>query len=391
VLTRFFLALKAGGLPVSLGELLHLLAALKAGLARMSLAQFHALARTCLVKDESKFDLYDRVFAQYIAGVEATSPGSANIPADWLALQAELLLSEEEKVRIAALGGLDELMRALEERLREQRERHQGGSRWIGTAGTSPFGHGGYNPEGVRIGGSARQGRAVKVWERRDYRNLDDQLELGTRNIALALRKLRRFARESAVQELDLPGTITGTAKNAGWLDLRFVPERHNTVKILLFLDVGGSMDEHVRLCEELFSAARSEFKHLEHFYFHNCLYEKVWRDNRRRYQEWTSTWDLMHKYPADYRAIFVGDASMSPHEVLMPGGSIEHWNEEAGQDWLRRVLGVYPRAVWLNPIPEAQWHYTPSINIVRELFGERMFPLTLDGLGRAIERLKHA
>lgn len=391
MLIRFFLALKAAGLPVSLGELLSLMAALKAGLARMSLDEFHALARTCLVKDESKFDLYDRTFAQYLAGAQAATPGTASIPADWLTLQAELLLSEEEKARIAALGGLEELMRTLEERLREQRERHQGGSRWIGTAGTSPFGHGGFNPEGVRIGGTGRQGRAVKVWERRDYRNLDDQLELGTRNIALALRKLRRFAREGAAQELDLPGTIAGTAKNAGWLDLHFVPERHNAVKVLLFLDVGGSMDEHVRLCEELFSAARGEFKHLEHFYFHNCLYEKVWRDNRQRYQEWTSTWDLMHKYPADYRAIFVGDASMSPHEILMSGGSIEHWNEEAGQDWLRRVLGVYHRAVWLNPIPEANWYYTPSIQIVREIFGERMFPLTLDGLSRAIERLKHA
>jgi uncharacterized protein with von Willebrand factor type A (vWA) domain len=282
-------------------------------------------------------------------------------------------------------------MRTLQERLKEQQARHSGGSKWIGTAGTSPFGHSGYNPEGVRIGGSGGQRRAVKVWERRDYANLDDSVELGTRNIAMALRKLRKFAREGAAEELDLDATIDGTARNAGWLDLHFRPERHNAVKVLLFLDVGGSMDEHVRSCEELFSAARAEFKHLEYFYFHNCPYERLWRDNARRWQEWTSTFDLLHKYPADYRAIFVGDASMSPHEILMPGGSIEHWNEEAGAAWMRRLTEVYHRAVWLNPVAEAHWDYTPSIMVMRELMGERMYPLTIEGLDRAIKRLRKA
>jgi uncharacterized protein len=390
MLIRFFLALKAAGLPVSVREFLALLGALRAGVAAPTLDDFHALARTCLVKDESRFDLYDRVFARYLAGVDtAIGADAAAIPQDWLRAQAELVLSDAEKAQLAALGSWDELMRTLAERLREQRERHQGGARWIGTAGTSPFGNAGHNPEGVRIGGTGRNRSAVKVWERRDYRDLDDTLEIGTRNIALALRKLRRFAREGAAEELDLDGTVRGTARNAGVLDLRFQPERHNAVKVLLFLDVGGSMDEHVRLCEELFSAARAEFKHLEHFYFHNCVYERVWRDNARRYEQWTATADVLHKYPADYRAIFVGDASMSPHEILREGGSIEHWNEETGATWLKRLTDVYARAVWLNPVPEHAWGYTPSIGVVRELMGERMFPMTLDGLGRAIERLK--
>ncbi len=392
MLIRFFLALKAAGLPVSVTEFLALLEALQAGFARLSVDAFHALARACLIKDETRYDLYDRVFGAYFNGIEAvTGEGLAELPQDWLRQQADLLLSDEEKARIKALGGWDELMRTLAERLKEQRARHQGGSKWIGTAGTSPYGNSGYNPEGVRIGGAGGQRRAVKVWERREYANLDDQVELGTRNIALALRKLRRFAREGAADELDLPATIDCTARNAGWLDLKFRPERHNAVKVLLFLDAGGSMDEHVRECEELFSAARAEFKHLEHFYFHNCLYERVWRDNQRRWQEWTSTRDLLHKYPADYRAIFVGDASMSPHEILMPGGSIEHWNEESGAAWLKRMLGVYHRAVWLNPVAAAHWDYTPSIGVLRELMDDRMFPLTLDGLGRAIARLRHA
>lgn len=390
MLIRFFLALKAAGLPVSVREFLTLLGALAAGVAAPTLEEFHALARTCLVKDESRFDLYDRVFARYLDGVDAAIGADASaIPQDWLQAQAQLVLSDEDKARLAALGSWDELMRTLAERLREQRARHQGGSRWIGTAGTSPFGNAGYHPEGVRIGGQGRNRSAVKVWERRDYRDLDDALEIGTRNIALALRKLRRFAREGAAEELDLDGTVDGTARNAGLLDLRFRPERHNAVKVLLFLDIGGSMDEHVRQCEELFSAARAEFKHLEHFYFHNCVYERVWRDNARRYEQWTATADLMHKYPADYRAIFVGDASMSPHELLREGGSIEHWNEEAGATWLERLTGLYTRAVWLNPVPEHTWGYTPSIGIVRELLRERMFPMTLAGLGRAIERLK--
>lgn len=392
MLIRFFLALKAAGLPVSVREFLMLIGALAAGVAAPTLEEFHALARACLVKDESRFDLYDRVFARYLDGVDtAIGAEAAAIPQEWLRAQAELALSDEEKARLAALGSWDEIMRALAERLKEQRARHEGGSRWIGTGGTSPFGNAGFNPEGVRIGGRGRERSAMKVWDRRDYRDLDDSLEIGTRNIALALRKLRRFAREGAAEELDLDGTVQGTARNAGLLDLKFQPERHNAVKVLLFLDIGGSMDEHVRLCEELFSAARAEFKHLEHFYFHNCLYERVWRDNARRWEQWTATVDVMHKYAADYRLIFVGDASMSPHEILREGGSIEHWNEESGATWMKRMLGVYSRAVWLNPVAESSWGYTPSIGVLHELMGERMYPMTLEGLGRAIERLKRA
>jgi uncharacterized protein with von Willebrand factor type A (vWA) domain len=391
MLIRFFLALRSAGLKPGVGEFLQLLAALRAGLARGSIDEFHALARMALVKDETRFDLFDRVFGAWFAGAEALAPDLlAELPQDWLRREAELMLSDEEKARIESLGGWDELMRTLRERLDEQRERHQGGNRWIGTGGTSPFGNAGFNPEGVRIGGEGRQGRAVKVWERREYRNLDDQAPLGTRNIALALRKLRRFAREGVPELLDLPGTIEGTARSGGMLDLRFQAERRNAVKILLLLDIGGSMDEHVRLCESLFTAARSEFRHLEHFYFHNCLYERVWRDNRRRWSEWQPLPDLLHKYPADWRVVIVGDASMSPHEILVPGGSVEHHNEEPGAAWMQRLLAVYHRAVWLNPIPEAQWEWTPSIGILRELMGGRMFPLSLDGLDRAIARLKH-
>jgi uncharacterized protein with von Willebrand factor type A (vWA) domain len=391
MLIRFFLALRSAGLTPGVGEFLQLLAALRAGLARGSIDEFHALARMALVKDETRFDLFDRVFGAWFAGVDALAPDLlADLPQDWLRRQAELLLSDEEKARIQSLGGWDELMRTLRERLEEQRERHQGGNRWIGTGGTSPFGNSGFNPEGVRIGGEGGQRRAVKVWERREYRNLDDQAQLGTRNIALALRKLRRFAREGVPELLDLPGTIEGTARSGGMLDLRFQPERRNAVKILLLLDIGGSMDEHVRLCESLFTAARSEFRHLEHFYFHNCLYERVWRDNRRRWSEWQPLPDLLHKYPADWRVVIVGDASMSPHEILVPGGSVEHHNEEPGAQWMQRLLAVYHRAVWLNPIAEAQWEWTPSIGILRELMGGRMFPLSLDGLDRAIARLKH-
>ena len=392
MLIRFFLALKAAGLPVSVREFLTLIGALAAGVAAPTLEEFHALARACLVKDESRFDLYDRTFARYLDGVDTAIGAEAGaIPQEWLRAQAELALSDEEKARLASLGSWDEILRTLAERLREQRARHEGGSRWIGTGGTSPFGNAGFNPEGVRIGGRGRERIAIKVWDRRDYRDLDDSLEIGTRNIALALRKLRRFAREGAAEELDLDGTVQGTARNAGLLDLKFQPERHNAVKVLLFLDIGGSMDEHVRLCEELFSAARAEFKHLEHFYFHNCLYERVWRDNARRWEQWTATVDVMHKYAADYRLIFVGDASMSPHEILREGGSIEHWNEESGATWMKRMLGVYSRAVWLNPVAESSWGYTPSIGVLRELMGERMFPMTLEGLARAIERLKRA
>ena len=390
MLIRFFFALRAAGLPASVTEFLALLDALAAGFARASLDEFYSLARLALVKDESRYDLYDRAFAAYFAGVDALSPElMAEIPQAWLARQAELLLSDEEKARIAALGGWDALMRALAERIAQQRERHQGGNRMIGTAGTSPFGAFGYNPEGVRIGGVARQGRAVKIWERREFRNLDEREALSSRNLALALRRLRRFAREGAAEELDLDGTIADTARNAGWLDLRFRPERHNAVKLLLFLDVGGSMDPHVRECESLFAAARDEFKHLEHWYFHNCVYERVWRDNARRWSEPTATQDILNKYPSDYRVIFVGDASMSPHEIAMPGGSIEHWNAESGETWMRRVLAQYPKAVWLNPLDEDTWTYTPSTEMIHALMGGRMFPLTLEGLGRAIDRLR--
>jgi hypothetical protein len=392
VLIRFFLALRQAGLKPGVGEFLALLEGLRAGLARGSIDDFHALARLSLVKDETRYDLFDRVFAAWFAGADALAPELlAELPQDWLRAQATLLLSDEEKARIEALGGWDALMQALRERLEEQQGRHEGGNRWIGTGGTSPFGNAGYNPEGVRIGGSGRQRRAVKVWERREYRNLDDQAPLGTRQMALALRKLRRFAREGVPELLDLPGTIEGTARAGGMLDLRFQAERRNAVKILLFLDIGGSMDEHVRTCESLFSAARSEFRHLEHYYFHNCLYERVWRDNRRRWSEWQPLPELMHRYPADWRVVLVGDASMSPHEITTAGGSVEHFNEEPGAVWMQRLLAVYPRAVWINPVPESQWEWTPSTGILRELMGGRMFPLTLDGLERAIARLRHA
>ena len=311
------------------------------------------------------------------------------MPDEWLRRHADLLLSDEEKARIEALGGWDKLMETLRQRIEEQKEQHHGGNRWIGTGGTSPFGHSGYHPEGVRIGGASKNRRAVKVWEQRDYRNLDDTRELGTRDIKLALRQLRRLARTGVEDELDLDGTIRATARNAGLLDLKMTPQRHNAVKILLLLDVGGSMDDHIKLCEEVFSAARSEFKHLEHFYFHNFVYDRLWRDNTRRHQLPMPTLELLHKYPADYKLIFVGDASMSPYEILQPGGSIEGWNEEAGQVWIKRMLDVYSRAVWLNPIEQAHWSYTPSITITQELMQGRMFPLTLQGLARAIDNLK--
>jgi len=323
-------------------------------------------------------------------GLEGVSPGeeiTADIPEDWLRLLTEKYLTDEEKTQVEALGGFDKLMETLKQRLEEQKERHQGGNRWIGTGGTSPFGHGGYNPEGVRIGGPGRHGRAVKVWEKREYRNLDDTVELGTRNIKVALRRLRRFAREGAAEELDIDGTIDGTARQ-GWLDIQMRPERRNTIKVLLFLDVGGSMDGHIQLCEELFSAARTEFKNLEFFYFHNCLYEGVWKDNRRRHSERIPTWDLIHKYPGDWRAIFVGDATMSPYEVTMPGGSVEHWNEEAGAVWLKRAREQWDKSVWLNPVPERHWSYTPSVNLIGEVMEQRMFPLTLEGLERAMRTL---
>jgi uncharacterized protein with von Willebrand factor type A (vWA) domain len=391
MLTRFFFALREAGIPVSLTEHLTLLAALEARVAEYSVDDFYYLARATMVKDEKHFDRFDRAFAAHFKGIEDAFAGlfGKEIPAEWLRKLVERHFSEEEKAQIEALGGWDELMKTLEERLKEQKGRHEGGSKWIGTGGTSPFGHGGFNPEGIRIGGQGGNRRAVKVWEKREYRNLDDTIELGTRNIKVALRKLRRFAREGAAEEFDLDGTISSTARNAGLLDLKFQPERHNAIKLLLLLDVGGSMESHVRVCEELFSAARSEFKHLEYYYFHNFVYESMWKDGRRRHGERTPTLEILRTYPADYRVIFVGDASMSPYEIMQPGGSIEHWNDESGAVWMQRITQRFHRHVWLNPEPEKHWDYTASIGIVRQLVEDRMFPLTIEGLDRAIKALK--
>ena len=391
MLIRFFLMLRAAGVPVSITEFLGLLEALQARLIGPSVDQFYWLARAVLVKDERHFDRFDQVFAAHFRGIErAFEALMAEIPADWMRKSLELSLSDEDKARIAALGGWDALMETLRRRLAEQQARHQGGSKWIGTGGTSPFGAHGYNPEGVRIGQQgSRNRRAVKVWDRREFANLDDSIGLGTRNVKLALRRLRRFARQGAAEQLDLDGTIDSTARRAGLLDIRMIPERHNAVKVLLFLDVGGSMDDHVRICEELFSAARSEFKHLEYFYFHNFVYESVWKDNRRRHTERTRTIEVMRTYGHDYKLVIVGDATMSPYEIVQPGGSIEHWNEEAGSAWMRRLLANYPRHVWLNPEPRDRWEWTPSVKITRELFEDRMFPLTLDGLDRAMKSLQ--
>ncbi|HET9391575.1 MAG TPA: VWA domain-containing protein [Steroidobacteraceae bacterium] len=390
MLVRFFFALRQSGVPVTLTEFLTLLEALQARIAWCSAQDFYHLARLCLVKDERHYDRFDRVFAEVFAGAERVFEQLAlEVPDEWLRRLAQRILTEEEKAKVQALGGWERLMQTLRERLREQKERHEGGNKWIGTGGTSPFGTGGYNPEGIRLGGAGGNRRALKVWERREYRNLDDEVELGTRNLQLALRRLRKFAREGAADQLDLDGTIDATARNAGLLDLRLVPERRNAVKVLLFLDVGGSMDEHVRVCEELFSAARSEFKHLEHFYFHNFIYESLWRDNRRRFSVVTPTAQVLRTYGRDYRVILVGDATMSPYEITQPGGSLEHWNAEAGSIWMQRMTAAYPRLVWLNPENPQAWEYTPSVRITRELLKERMFPLTIHGLEAAIAQLR--
>jgi uncharacterized protein with von Willebrand factor type A (vWA) domain len=393
MLVKFFLMLKSAGVPVSLTEFLTLLGALRARVVGLEVEDFYFLARTCLVKDERHYDRFDRVFAAHFRGAQELFAALVKeLPEDWLRAYAERVLSAEDMAKITALGGWDKLMETLRQRLAEQQGRHAGGNKWIGTAGTSPFGAFGYNPEGVRIGQPhSRHGRAVKVWDRREFRNFDDTQELGTRNIKVALRRLRRFAREGAPVQLDLDGTIDATARNAGFLDLKLIPERHNAVKVLLFLDVGGSMEDHVRLCEEVFSAARSEFRHLEHFYFHNFVYESVWRDNRRRFSQHTPTLEVMRTYGPDYRLIFVGDATMSPYEITQPGGSVEHWNDESGAVWLSRLLAAYPKHVWLNPEPVERWNYTPSIGLTRELVGERMFPLTLEGLDGAIRELRRA
>jgi len=388
MLIDFFLYLRAQKLPVSTREFLTLLEGLQRRVCGPSIDDFHIWARTCLIKDEGLYDRFDQAFGSYFKGVSALSGLEAEIPEAWLRHGMRRHLSAEQRARLEKLGW-EELMRTLRQRLQEQQGRHAGGSKWIGTGGSSPFGNDGYHPEGIRIGGESAGNRsAIKVWEKREYRNLDDAVELGTRNIKIALRRLRRFAREGAPEELDLDDTIAATARNAGWLNLRMRPERHNSVKVLLFLDVGGSMDDHVKICEELFSACRSEFKHLEYFYFHNCVYESVWRDNRRRYTERIAVNELLHKYGPDYRLILVGDASMSPYEILHPHGSIEHLNAEAGAVWLQRLLAAWPSAAWLNPEPQASWDYRKSISIIRQLLGGHMYGMTLNGLEQAMQQL---
>ena len=387
MLIDFFYTLRAAKLPVSVKEYLTLLEAIKAGVIGPSVDEFYFLARTAMVKDEAHFDKFDRAFSTYFKGVSQVADFTQELPLEWLRKTLELELSPEQKAAIEKMGW-DELMETLKKRLEEQKERHEGGSKWIGTGGTSPFGHGGYNPQGVRIGGPGKNRSAVKVWEQRAYRDYDDTLELGTRNIKVALRRLRRFAREGAAEELDLDDTIHATAANAGMLDIKLVPERHNKVKVLLLMDVGGTMDEHIHRVEELFSAAKSEFKHLEFYYFHNCVYDFVWKNNRRRFAEKMPTWDLIRKYNKDYKLIFVGDATMSPYEILQPGGSVEYNNEEAGAEWLQRLTHAYPKYAWINPEPQGVWQYRQSIAIVQQLMQQRMFPLTLPGLEGAMRLL---
>jgi uncharacterized protein with von Willebrand factor type A (vWA) domain len=389
MLVTFFHELRSAGVPVSLREYLSLMEAMDADLAGKKVEDFYYLSRAALVKDERNLDKFDRVFSHVFKGLDLMSEAAvAEIPEDWLRLLTERVFTEEEKAQIEAMGGWDKLMEELKKRLAEQKGRHQGGNKWIGTAGTSPYGAYGYNPEGVRIGQDGnRNFRAVKVWDKRDFKDLDDTVELGTRNIKVALRRLRQFARHGAAEELDLDKTIKSTA-HEGYLNLEFRPERRNTVKVLIFFDVGGSMDWHIKISEELFSAARSEFKHMEYFYFHNCLYESVWRNNARRHSERMPTWEVLHTYPADYKVIFVGDASMSPYEIANPGGSVEHWNEEAGAVWLERVAQIYKSAIWLNPVEERLWSYTPSITMVNQLLGGRMYPLTLEGLDLGMKEL---
>ncbi|MEW6450853.1 MAG: VWA domain-containing protein [Pseudomonadota bacterium] len=384
----FFGELKAAGVPVTLREYLTLMEAMQQDLAGRRVEDFYYLSRAALIKDERNLDKFDRVFGHVFKGLALMEDAlTAEIPEEWLKKLADKFLTEEEKKQIEALGGLDKLLETLKQRLAEQKGRHQGGKKWIGTGGTSPFGNGGYNPEGIRIGGESSQKRAVKVWDKREFKDLADDVELGTRNIKVALRRLRKFARTGVPDELDLDDTIKGTA-HKGYLDIVMRPERHNAVKVLMFYDIGGSMDWHIKATEELFSAAGTEFKHMEHFYFHNCLYERVWKENRRRFQAHTDTWDVLHTYPHDYKAIFVGDASMSPYEITAAGGSVEHFNDEPGQVWMERMVRTYPACVWLNPVPEAHWEHTYSIKMMRQIMGGRMYPLTLDGLDRAMREL---
>ncbi|MBI1263166.1 MAG: VWA domain-containing protein [Alphaproteobacteria bacterium] len=386
---RFFTELRSAKIPVSTREYLTLLEALHKGAISTDLDSFYAVSRAALVKDERHFDKFDKVFAHVFEGVEALGDlfKGDEVPEDWLRAELMRHLSDEDKAALAAMD-FDALMEKLQQRLKEQTERHQGGNKWIGTGGTSPYGHSGWNPAGVRIGGQSRNRQAVKVWEHRRFKDLDSERELGTRNLKVALRRLRRFARDGAAEELDLKETINATARQ-GHLDVKMRPERRNAIKVLVFFDVGGSMDPYIDLTERLFSAARSVFKNLEYFYFHNCPYEAVWRSNARRRQEVLPVWDVLHKYPADYKVVFVGDAAMAPSEITHPGGSVEHWNEEAGGVWLRRILQTYPHAVWLNPTPESWWAHTYSVQLVREIIGpQRMFPLTLDGVDRAMKAL---
>ena len=390
MLVRFFFLLRSAGVPVSITELLTLLEALKAGLGGLNAERFYYLARTCLVKDERYYDRYDKAFAAHFKGAEDLfALLQRELPEDWLAKTAVRELTDAEKAQVEALGGWEKLMETLTKRLEEQKERHQGGSKWIGTAGTSPFGAYGFNPQGVRVGQDGGRNRsAVKVWDKREFANLDDKVELGTRNIKMALRRLRRFARRGAPDELALADTIDATARSGGWLDIKMQAERHNVVKVLLLLDIGGSMDDHVKTCEELFSAARSEFKHLEHYYFHNFTYEALWRDNRRRFNEHVGTVEVMRTYATDYKLILVGDATMSPYEITQPGGSVEHWIAEAGSVWLQRLMKHYPKFAWINPQPQSRWRHNASIEITRELLEGRMYPLTLAGLDGAIDAL---
>lgn len=382
MLLDFFYGLRKGGLPVSINELLTLMETLKQHIAFASIDDFYYLSRACMVKDETNYDKFDRAFALYFKELETLDEFlEALIPEEWLRSEFEKTLTDEEKANIESLGGLEKLIEEFKKRLKEQKGKHEGGNKWIGTKGTSPFGNDGYNPEGVRVGGEGKQKKALKVWEKREFANLDDSVELGTRNIKVALRRLRKFTRVGLDEELDLDDTISSTAKNAGLLDIKMVPEKRNAVKVLIFFDAGGSMDPYVKVCEELFSAARTEFKHLEFFYFHNMLYDFVWRDNFRRFQEKTETYDVFHKYAADYKVIFVGDASMSPYEIESAGGSVEYYNKESGAVWMERLTDVYDKVVWLNPVREDYWEHTPTIQRVRELVDGRMFPLTLGGL----------
>lgn len=389
MLLRFFEGLRKGGIPVSIKELLTLLEALENHLAFGSVDDFYLLARTCMVKDEKYYDRFDRAFALYFKDLETLDDFlEAMIPEDWLRKEFEKSLTEEEKAKINTLGGLEKLIEEFKKRLEEQKERHAGGSKWIGTGGTSPFGHSGYHPEGIRVGGESKNKRAAKVWEKREFKNLDDDVQIGTRNIKIALRRLRKFARSGAADQLDLDDTIKSTAKNAGYLDLKMVPERHNAVKVLMFFDVGGSMDGYVRTCEELFSAVRTEFKHLEYYYFHNMLYDFVWTDNSLRFTEKVPTMDIFHRFTSDYRVIMVGDASMGPYEITHPGGSVEYYNQEPGAIWLQRLTNTFDKVIWLNPVKEAHWPYTQSIEMVTQLMDKHMYPLTIHGLEDAMSYL---